>query len=201
MPDITPRPWSEKTDYGKHHHKEECQCDQCYPPITPERMSEEDMANAFSGENLSRNGASLQRHIAWQAGEIAELRRSLDVAETAFRVAEKIATASNAERDAAKAECERLAARLAEIDAGAKADAEALGRMRDGTKLSRSGLVQIIAYQGQDIREQAATIAGLRESLEEIAAVVESDFSSYEAAIQKIDDAARAALAKLEETK
>lgn len=28
------RPWSEKSDYGKHHHKEECQCDQCYPPAS-----------------------------------------------------------------------------------------------------------------------------------------------------------------------
>lgn len=46
--------------------------------ITPERMSEEELANAFSGENLSRNGASLQRHIAWQAGEIARLRSGIN---------------------------------------------------------------------------------------------------------------------------
>jgi hypothetical protein len=48
-------------------------------------------------------------------------------------------------------ENERLKARLDEIDAGAQADADDLKKMRDGTKLTRAGLVQLIVYQQQDI--------------------------------------------------
>lgn len=50
-------------------------------------------------------------------------------------------------------------ARLALIDAHAKSDEADLAKMRDGTKLSRFGLVQIIAYQQQDIDELKARLA------------------------------------------
>lgn len=43
-------------------------------------------------------------------------------------------------------------ARLAEIDAAAKADAADLAVMRDGTKLSRAGLVSAIVYLQQDLK-------------------------------------------------
>ncbi len=49
--------------------------------------------------------------------------------------------------------------RLAEIDAGVKADAEDLAKMRDGTKLTRAGVVEIIVYQQQDIATLAARLA------------------------------------------
>jgi hypothetical protein len=49
-----------------------------------------------------------------------------------------------------------LLERLAEIDRLAKADADDLAKMRDGTKLTRYGLVEIIAYQQQEIAEARA---------------------------------------------
>lgn len=55
-------------------------------------------------------------------------------------------------RDAAD-EIDRLTERLAEIDAGAQADEDDLNKMRDGTKLTRAGVVRIIVYQQQEIRE------------------------------------------------
>ena len=53
---------------------------------------------------------------------------------------------------AAKAAGETDASRrLAEIEAAANADAADLEKMRDGTNLTRSGLVSIIAYQQQEL--------------------------------------------------
>jgi hypothetical protein len=54
-----------------------------------------------------------------------------------------------------------LEGRLADIDAAANADAADLAEMRDGTKLTRAGLVQVIQYQQQDIKE----LEGERERL------------------------------------
>jgi len=53
------------------------------------------------------------------------------------------------------------AERLAEIDRLAKADADDLAKMRDGTKLTRYGLVEIIAYQQQEIADLKAQAAAL----------------------------------------
>lgn len=82
------------------------------PPDLPERMSEERLTE-LRGFACITYVAELFDHIDALTAENADLRRSLDVAETAFRVAEKIATASNNERDAARAECERLREELA----------------------------------------------------------------------------------------
>lgn len=78
----------------------------------PKRMSEERLTE-LRGFACITYVAELFDHIDALTAENADLRRSLDVAETAFRVAEKIATASNNERDAARAECERLREELA----------------------------------------------------------------------------------------
>jgi BMFP domain-containing protein YqiC len=58
-------------------------------------------------------------------------------------------------------EAERLRTRLAEIEAGANADAEDLAKMRDGTKLTRAGVVQVLVWQQQEIRERDAKIKDL----------------------------------------
>lgn len=81
-------------------------------PDLPKRMSEERLTE-LRGFACITYVAELFDHIDALTAENADLRRSLDVAETAFRVAEKIATASNNERDAARAECERLREELA----------------------------------------------------------------------------------------
>jgi hypothetical protein len=61
-------------------------------------------------------------------------------------------------------EAAALEARLAAIDAASKADAEDLAKMRDGTKLTRSGLVEIIKHQQQDIEKLQSRIVELEGS-------------------------------------
>jgi len=58
--------------------------------------------------------------------------------------------------------------RLAEIDRLAKADADDLAKMRDGTKLTRYGLVEIIAYQQQEIADLARELAEARAEIEQL---------------------------------
>jgi len=60
------------------------------------------------------------------------------------------------------------AERLAEIDRIAKADADDLAKMRDGTKLTRNGLVEIIAYQQQEIADLARELAEARAEAAEL---------------------------------
>lgn len=78
---------------------------------------------------------------------------------------------NDALREAAD-EIDRLTARLAEIDAGAQADEDDLNRMRDGTKLTRAGVVRIIVYQQQDIRELKADRDRLTARVAELEAVL-----------------------------
>jgi hypothetical protein len=68
-----------------------------------------------------------------------------------------------AQLSALTARVAELEGRLADIDAAANADAADLAEMRDGTKLTRAGLVQVIQYQQQDIKE----IKGERERMRE----------------------------------
>jgi hypothetical protein len=56
--------------------------------------------------------------------------------------------------------------RLREIDEATKADADDLEKMRDGTKLTRTGLVSIIVYQRQDIDELKERLREAREALQ-----------------------------------
>lgn len=52
---------------------------------------------------------------------------------------------------AEKLASETAVQRLARIDEGVKVDADDLAKMRDGTKLTRAGLVEIIVYQNEEI--------------------------------------------------
>lgn len=58
--------------------------------------------------------------------------------------------------------------RLTEIDAASKADADDIEKMRDGTKLTRSGLVTIIKCQQQDIAERDDDLLALRAKVKEL---------------------------------
>jgi hypothetical protein len=69
-------------------------------------------------------------------------------------------------------EVERLRARLAEIEAGANADAEDLAKLRDGTKLTRAGVVQVLVWQQQELAEAKATNAALQAKLDAVAGLV-----------------------------
>jgi hypothetical protein len=71
-----------------------------------------------------------------------------------------------AQLSALTARVAELEGRLADIDAAANADAADLAEMRDGTKLTRAGLVQVIQYQQQDIKELEGERERLREACE-----------------------------------
>jgi chromosome segregation ATPase len=71
-----------------------------------------------------------------------------------------------AEQAAEIAELRVKATRLDEIERAAQADADDLEKMRDGTKLNRWGLVQIIAYQQEDIAELRAKLAAAETDLD-----------------------------------
>jgi hypothetical protein len=76
-----------------------------------------------------------------------------------FTSACKVCEAINSHLAALREQLEQAQKRLSEICAGAKADAADLEKMRDGTKLTRSGIVEIIVYQQQDIRELRQQLA------------------------------------------
>lgn len=59
----------------------------------------------------------------------------------------------DAGRETWKQRAEQAEQRLASIDASAKADADDLAKMRDGSKLTRAGLVEVIKYQQDDLKQ------------------------------------------------
>lgn len=61
-----------------------------------------------------------------------------------------------------QAQLDEAQARLSAIGAASKADADDLAKMRDGTKMTRAGLVEIIVYQQQDAEKAEADLAALR---------------------------------------
>jgi chromosome segregation ATPase len=71
------------------------------------------------------------------------------------------------EQAAQLAEATAKLERLAEIDRHAQADAADLEKMRDGTKLTRSGLVQIISYQQQELAEATAKLAAAEAKIDD----------------------------------
>lgn len=68
---------------------------------------------------------------------------------------------SNEELAQLRAENERLRGRLSEIESAAKADEDDLAKMRDGTKLTRAGLVHVIAYWKEKSGSLTARVAEL----------------------------------------
>ena len=104
--------------------------------------------------------------------------------------------ALTAARAAAKAAGETDASRrLAEIEAAANADAADLEKMRDGTKLTRSGLVSIITYQQQELAAARAELTRSEKAYSDavdeldafrIAARADAD-ARVEAAVQERD--------------
>lgn len=75
------------------------------------------------------------------------------------------------------AHIDHLTARLAEIQAGAEADAVDLETMRDGTKLTRAGLVMCIVYAQQDIKELKAEVSRQAAEREEALAKMAGDLA------------------------
>lgn len=63
------------------------------------------------------------------------------------------------ERDTLKAEKQAAEEKLARLKAAADADEADLNEMRDGTKLTRHGIIQIIAYQREDIADLKEKLA------------------------------------------
>lgn len=165
------------------------------PPtdITPERMSEERLAHLHGWATESdstyivHEASSLQyllqealAHIAWQAGENADLRDDLAATKEIMRGYNLSLTASvadmrrmTAERDAAEAECERLAT-----------------RERDSQRMFLKAV--------HDSTEQAAEIARLRERLQDCVTSWDHTSALDEYPIQGAIDKARVYLAALE---
>ena len=87
-----------------------------------------------------------------------------------------------------RAELDAKTSRLKEIESAVQADDKDLNQMRDGTKLTRSGLVETIMFQKQDlkvaIRERDSALADvtrLREEAREVARLIVGNMNGVEA--------------------
>ena len=135
----------------------------------------------MSGARYDEFTASAPVVDLWQH-EREELRKAIGVLQTRLSAAEsEVKFQHNAnltileshhavckDKLALSKERDKLRSRLDEIDAGAKADEADLAKMRDGVKLNRWGLVQIIVYQQQDIKELKAERDKLAARVEEL---------------------------------
>jgi hypothetical protein len=87
------------------------------------------------------------------AGEWSEVNFGAFVDPATDFVFGQIAAAHASQTSEHEKQFAELTAKLSRIEATSKADAEDLKKMRDGTKLTREGLVQVIAYLQEDVAE------------------------------------------------
>ncbi len=77
----------------------------------------------------------------------------------------KVESEYEAELAALRTRCEQAEQQLATIKEASEADAADLAQMRDGTKLTRAGVVEVIRYQQMDIADLKENLADARDEL------------------------------------